>query len=184
MSISGRPVVTLLGDSITAGFGLPSSAALPVRLAATMESRGRPVSMVNAGVSGDTMRDGLRRLDRDVPASTDLCIVALGANDLLRARLPASIRSELDEILRRLLARPTRVLLCGMRAPPWLRSYAPAFDALFPAAARAMQVPLYPFLLEGVALDPALNLPDRIHPNAAGIEGIARRLAPWVEKAL
>ena len=97
---------------------------------------------------------------------------------------PDRMRADLDAILDRLLVRPTRVLVCGMRAPPWIGAYARAFDAVFPAAARAHHVPLYPFLLEGVALNPMLSLPDRIHPNARGIEIVARNLAPQVISAL
>jgi len=179
-----RPVVTLFGDSISAGYGLRATEALPVRLQAAMAARGVEAEVVGAGVSGDAMRDGLRRLERSVPARTDLCVVALGANDLMQSVPPDRLRADLDAILDRLLARPTRVLLCGMRAPPWIGAYARAFDAVFPAAARAHDVPLYPFLLEGVALDPMLSLPDRIHPNARGIEIVARNLAPHVIAAL
>jgi acyl-CoA thioesterase-1 len=179
-----RPVVTLLGDSISAGFGLRPGEALPVRLQAALAAHGLDAEVIGAGVSGDAVRDGLARLDRSVPTRTDLCVVALGANDLMQSVPPDRVRAGLDAILTRLLARPTRVLLCGMRAPPWIGAYARAFDAVFPAAARAHGVPFYPFLLDGVALNPLFNLPDRIHPNARGIEIIARRLAPAIVSAL
>jgi acyl-CoA thioesterase-1 len=179
-----RPVVTLLGDSISAGYGLGPSEALPVRLQAAVAARGLDIEVVGAGVSGDAMRDGLRRLDRSVPTRTTLCVVALGANDLMQSISPDRVSADLDTILTRLRARSISALLCGMRAPPWLGDRAQAFDAVFPAAARAHSVPLYPFLLEGVALNPMLNLPDRIHPNARGIEIIARNLAPHVMAAL
>jgi acyl-CoA thioesterase-1 len=179
-----RPVVTLLGDSISAGFGLRPGEALPVRLQAALAAHGLDAEVIGAGVSGDAVRDGLARLDRSVPTRTDLCVVALGANDLMQSVPPDRVRAGLDAILTRLLARPTRVLLCGMRAPPWIGAYARAFDAVFPAAARAHGVPFYPFLLDGVALNPLFNLPDRIHPNARGIEIIARRLAPPIVSAL
>lgn len=179
-----RPVVTLLGDSISAGYGLRAAEALPVRLQTAMAARGVEAEVIGAGVSGDAMRDGLRRLERSVPARTSLCVVALGANDLMQSVPPDRMRADLDTILDQLLSRPTRVLLCGMRAPPWIGAYARAFDAVFPAAARAHDVPLYPFLLEGVALNPMLSLPDRIHPNARGIEIVARNLAPRVIAAL
>jgi acyl-CoA thioesterase-1 len=179
-----RPVVTLLGDSISAGFGLRPGEALPVRLQAALAAHGLDAEVIGAGVSGDAVRDGLARLDRSVPTRTDLCVVALGANDLMQSVPSDRVRAGLDAILTRLLARPTRVLLCGMRAPPWIGAYARAFDAVFPAVARAHGVPFYPFLLDGVALNPLFNLPDRIHPNARGIEIIARRLAPAIVSAL
>ncbi len=179
-----QPVVTLLGDSISAGYGLRPDAALPVRLRAAMSALGVDAEVVDAGVSGDAVRDGLARLDRSVPGRTDLCVVALGANDLMQSVPPDRIRAGLDAIVTRLLARPTRVLVCGMRAPPWIGSYARAFDSVFPAVAKAHGAAFYPFLLEGVALNPRLNLSDRIHPNAAGIDRIARRLAPSVIMAL
>lgn len=134
-----------------------------------MAARGVEAEVIGAGVSGDSLRDGLRRLDRSVPARTSLCAVALGANDLMQLVPPHHMRADLDAILDRLLARPTRVLLCGMRAPPWIGIYAREFDAVFPAAARAHGISLYPFLLDGVALSPMLSLPDQIHPNARGI---------------
>lgn len=178
------PVVTLLGDSISAGYGLRAADALPTRLERELHRLGRAVRVVGAGVDGDTTSAGLARVDRDVPDHTDLCVVALGANDLMQARSPASIAADLDAILVRLAARAIPILLCGMRAPPWLMDYAPRFDAVFASVARRQRVPLYPFLLEGVALDPRFNLPDRIHPNAAGVEIIARGLARVVDQAL
>ena len=140
--------------------------------------------MIGAGVSGDTTADGLRRLDRSVPPHTDLCIVALGANDLMQVISPSRIRQQLGDIVSRLLARRTAVLLCGMRSPPWAGAYGRAFDQVFVEVARAYCVTFYPFLLDGVALDPKFNLPDRIHPNAEGVEIIADRLAPFVVQAL
>jgi len=179
-----RPVVTLLGDSISAGYGLRPSQALPPRLQAALFALGVDVEVVGAGVSGDAVRDGLARLDRSVPMRTDLCVVALGANDLMQAVPVDRMRGGLEAIVKSLLARPTRVLLCGMRAPPWIGAYARTFDAVFPNVAKVYDVDFYPFLLDGVALNPLLNLPDRMHPNAEGIEVIARRLAPHVRSAL
>ncbi|WGM30506.1 arylesterase [Brevundimonas sp. NIBR11] len=179
-----RPIVTLLGDSISAGYGLRASEALPVRLQAAVAACGVDIKVVGAGVSGDAIRDGLRRLDRSVAKETTLCVVALGANDLMQSIPLERMRADLDAILARLRARSIPVLLCGMRAPPWLGARAQAFDAVFHDAARAHGVALYPFLLEGVALNPMLSLADRIHPNARGIEIIARNLAPHVIAAL
>ncbi|AQR61425.1 arylesterase [Brevundimonas sp. LM2] len=179
-----KPVVTLLGDSISAGYGLQPDEALPARLQVALADLGQTVEVVGAGIDGDTTLDGLARMDIAVPMQTDLCVVALGANDLMQARPPAQIAEALGSIVSRLQACQTEVLLCGMRAPPWLSDYAPAFDAVFPTVAERHAVPLYPFLLEGVALDPRFNQSDRIHPNAEGIDLIARRLAPAVRDAL
>lgn len=187
MSPGGRntaPVVTLFGDFISAGYGLSEGDALPAQLGIALDDLGVPARVIGAGLDGDTTGGGLARLHRDVPADTDLCVVALGANDLMQALPPHQITQNLDAIIGALTARGIDVMLCGMRAPPWLSTYAPAFDAVFPTLARRHGVALYPFLLEGVALDPRFNQSDRIHPNAAGIAVIAQRLAPFVGEAL
>lgn len=176
--------VVLLGDSISAGYGLRAEDALPVQLERALRALGQDVRVVGAGVSGDTIADGARRADRAAPQGTDLCIVALGANDLMQARAPDRVRSDLDHLVGRLSARAVPVLVCGMRAPPWVGAYAAAFDAVFGEVARRHGAAFHPFLLEGVALVPTLNLPDRIHPNAAGIRRIAAHLAPVVAAAL
>ncbi|WP_374276039.1 arylesterase [Brevundimonas sp.] len=178
------PLITMLGDSLTAGYGLRRAEALPARLQAEMATLGRPCVMVNAGVSGDTTADGLRRLDRDVPLQTTLCVVALGANDMMQMISVERIRANLDAILDRLADRGIPAFLCGMRAPPWLGAYAMVFDGLFRDVADRHGVAFDPFLLEGVALDPRYALADRIHPNADGVARIARRLAPRVIAAL
>lgn len=182
--MSDLPVVTLLGDSISAGFGLPASSALPVRLELALGSLGLSVRVVGAGVSGDTTADGLRRMDRDVPTGTRLCVVALGANDLMQMVHPANMAQSLDAIIARLKARNIDVLICGMRAPPWAGAYGQAFEAVFERTAQRHGVGFYPFLLEGMALNPAFTLADRLHPNAAGIDVIARGLAPKVVAAV
>ncbi len=174
----------MLGDSLTAGYGLRASEALPVRLKAELEALGRPVRVTNAGVSGDTTADGLRRVDRDVPDDTGLCIVALGANDMMQMLPTDQTRRNLDAILERLAARAIPAMICGMRAPPWFGLYSMAFDAVFADVAHRRQAAFYPFLLDGIALNPAFALADRIHPNAKGIEVIARRLAPRVAPLL
>ena len=186
MSLDGdqHPVVTLFGDSISAGYGLSRCDALPERLEAALSDLGVVSRVVGAGVDGDTTADGLRRLEWAIPAETDLCVVALGANDLMQGLPPQRIADTLDAIITTIRARSVEVLLCGMRAPPWLASYAQAFDAVFPAVAARHGVPLYPFLLDGVALDPRYNQSDQIHPNAAGIQIIADGLAPAIRDAL
>ena len=167
--MSRRPSLVILGDSLTAGYGLRPAEALPVRLEAHLVRLGRLVTVTGVGVSGDTMADGLWRLERVTTLRPDLCLVALGANDMLRQRPPARTRADLDAILATLGREAIPSLVCGMRAPPWLGGYAFAFDRLFSEAARAGGAAFYPFLLEGVALDPCYSLPDRLHPNAAGV---------------
>jgi len=179
------PVVTMLGDSITAGYGLPAAAALPSRLQAQLARIGAPAIVRGAGVSGDTTADGLARLDFSVRGDTALCVVALGGNDLLQGLDPAVTRSNLARIVRRLEARRIAVVLAGLKAPDAIGAgYARDFNAVFSAVARAEHVPLYPDLLAGVAGNPALNQPDGIHPNAAGVKAITERLAPVVAASL
>ena len=177
-------IVTVLGDSITAGYGLPSSEALPVRLEEALRARGLAVRVRGAGVSGDTTGGGLARLAYSVQDDTDLCIVALGGNDMLQGIDPATVRGNLQAIIEGLKARNIPVLLAGMKAPAQYGAYAAEFDRIFVDLARQENVPAYPFLLEGVALDRRYNQADGIHPNAAGARIIAQGLAPVVASEL
>jgi acyl-CoA thioesterase-1 len=179
-----RPVkIVALGDSLTAGYGLPAEAAFPVRLEKALAGNGLAVEIVNAGVSGDTTADGLARLDWSVPADTDAVILELGANDALRGLDPARTRAMLDTIMRRLSERRIPVLLAGMRAPPNLGAdYAKAFDAIYPDLAAAYGAVLYPFFLDGVAADARLNQGDGIHPTAAGVDAIVAGVLPQAEE--
>jgi acyl-CoA thioesterase-1 len=183
---AGTPnVVTLLGDSITAGLGLQASDALPAQLGLALTRLGAHVQVRGAGVSGDTSADGLARVDFSVQADTDVCIVALGGNDLLQGVEPKAMQANLTAIARRLKARRMRVVLAGQHAPPQIgAAYARSFDTAFVAASRASGATLYPDLLAGVGRDPRLLQRDAIHPNAAGVKVIAARLAPIVLKAL
>lgn len=175
-------VVTMLGDSITAGYGLAAADALPAQLERALIGLGVPVRVRAAGVSGDTTAGGLARVDFSVQDDTGLCIVALGGNDMLQGVDPATTRRNLDQIVKRLQARSIPVLLAGMRAPPQYGTYAQDFDRIFVDLARDDDVAVYPFLLEGVALDRRYNQVDGIHPNAAGVKIIATALAPVVAK--
>lgn len=178
-------VVTMLGDSITAGYGLPAAAALPAQLQLALRKLGVEVVVRAAGVSGDTTAGGLSRVDFSVRKDTDLAVVALGANDLLQGQDPRRTRANLDGIIKKLQARRIGVVLAGIAAPVEIGGgYARDFNAVFPALARAHGVPLYPNLLDGVARRPTLNQPDGIHPNAQGARIIAARLAPIIAKAL
>ena len=175
--------IVALGDSLTAGFGLPREAAFPARLEAALKARGLAIEVTNAGVSGDTASGGLARLDWSVPEGTHAVILELGANDALRGLDPAVTRSALDAILRRLGERHIAVLLTGMRAPPNMGAdYVRAFDGIFPTLAAAHGVVFDPFFLEGVAADRALNQPDGLHPTARGVEAIVRRILPKAEE--
>jgi len=178
-------VVTVLGDSITAGYGLPAAQALPAQLHLALAKLGAANVVRAAGVSGDTTAGGLARVDFSVKKDTDVAVVALGANDLLQGQDPKRTRANLDGIIRKLKARNIGVVLTGVMAPVEIGGgYARDFNAVFPALARAHGVPLYANLLDGVARNPALNQGDGIHPNARGAQVIAGKLAPVVAKAL
>lgn len=178
-------IVTMLGDSITAGFGLSGASALPAQLQAQLVRLGVNARVRPAGVSGDTSADGLARVDFSVKPDTGLCLVVLGANDLLQGIDPKVTRRNLDAILTRLQARRIPAILAGLKAPPAIGAgYARDFDAVFPDVAHAHGVRLYPDLLAGVMGDRALNQPDGIHPNAKGAAIIAGRLAPVVAAVL
>jgi len=181
-----QPVrIVVLGDSLSAGYGLPAAAAFPARLEralqAKMQTKGVAVSVANAGVSGDTSSDGLARLDWSVPEGTDAVILELGANDALRGLDPAVTRKALTAILDRLQQRKIPVLLCGMLAPRNLgATYGQRFDAIYPDLAKRDGVLFYPFFLDGVATDAALNQRDGMHPTAAGVDVIVQRILPKV----
>jgi acyl-CoA thioesterase-1 len=181
-----KPVkMVVLGDSLSAGLGLPASAAFPERLQKTLKANGIVVDMINAGVSGDTSSGGRDRLDWSVPEGTDAVILELGANDALRGIDPAVTRTALSDILTRLKARGIAVLLCGMVAPPNYGSdYSARFNAIYPDLAKSFGVPLYPFFLEGVAADARLNQADGLHPTAEGVDVIVRNILPTVQAFL
>jgi acyl-CoA thioesterase-1 len=178
-------VVTILGDSITAGLGLPANLALPVQLHLALEKLGVHNVVRGAGVSGDTSGDGAARMDFSVQPDTQVVVVALGGNDLLQGVDTKTIKANLDKILTRLKARHMGVVLAGLHAPPEIGAgYARDFDAVFASLAKAHRVALYPDLLAGVSRNGALNQGDAIHPNAQGAEIIATGLAPLVAREL
>ena len=181
-----RPVkIVALGDSLTAGFGLPSESAFPVKLQAALAAKGVAATVVNAGVSGDTASAGLDRLAWSVPEGTDAVILELGANDALRGLDPALTEKALTAILDKLQARHIPVLLAGMKAPRNLGSdYTAKFDAIYPALASTHPVVFYPFFLDGVAAEAHLNQGDGMHPNAAGVDVIVARILPKVEELI
>lgn len=179
------PVVTLLGDSITAGFGLPEALAAPVQLKAALKALGVDAEVRGAGVSGDTTAGGLARVDFSVQPDTRVCVIELGANDYLQSVDPRTMQANLTAIVRRLKARHIRVVLTASAAPrAGSGAYGRAFDAVFPAVAKSEHVALAGDLLAGVEDNAALKQADGLHPNAAGVKIIAARLAKAVAKAI
>jgi acyl-CoA thioesterase-1 len=178
-------VIVALGDSLTSGFGLPNDKAFPSQLETALKERGHKVRIVNAGVSGDTASAALRRLDWALDGDTDAVIVELGGNDALQGLPPESTKAALAEILERLQKRNLPVLLAGMEAPRNLgKEYVTAFGAIYPALAAQYDVLLYPFFLEGAALNAELMQRDGIHPNAEGVGVIVDNILPQVEALL
>jgi acyl-CoA thioesterase I len=177
--------VLAFGDSLTAGLGLPADAAFPSRLEARLRAEGTLVHVINAGYSGDTTTDGLARLDWSLAGKPDLVILELGANDTLRGIEPSLVRANLDAMITKIQASGAKVLLMGMRAPTnWGEEYQHEFDRVYPELAQAHGVTLYPFFLEGVAMDPKLNQPDGIHPNERGVAILVDRIAPYVARLI
>ena len=183
---AAKPIkMVVLGDSLSAGLGLPGPSAFPARLQNALKAKGIEVDMINAGVSGDTSSGGRDRLDWSVPEGTQAVILELGANDALRGTDPAVTRSALSEIVTRLKARKISVLVCGMLAPPNYGSdYSARFNAIYPDLAKSLGVALYPFFLEGVAANPKLNQVDGLHPTAEGVDVIVQNILPTVEAFL
>lgn len=177
--------ILALGDSLTAGLGLALDDSFPTRLQAALVKDGHDVTVINAGVSGDTSAGGLARLDWALADHPRLALVELGANDALRGLDPANTRSNLDQILAKLTAAGVKPILLGMKAPKnWGVAYDHAFDEIYPELAAKYKVPLYPFFLEGVALDPKFTQPDGMHPNPEGVMVIVAHVLPVVERAL
>lgn len=181
-----RPVkIVVLGDSLSAGFGLPVGDAFPAKLAQALKAKGVAANVANAGVSGDTASGGLGRLDWSVPEGSEAVILELGANDALRGVDPKVTKAALDTILNKLKARHIAVLLAGMKAPRNMgHDYVQDFDALYPTLASTHSVVFYPFFLDGVAGDPKLNQADGLHPSAAGIDVIVARILPQVDELI
>jgi acyl-CoA thioesterase-1 len=171
--------IVVLGDSLSAGYLLPQDAAFPTVLEKALRAEGLDVDVANAGVSGDTARGGLERLDWAVPDGTQVVILELGANDMLRGLDPARTQDSLDQIITRLQARKIRVFLAGMLAAPSLgKEYVERFNAIYPRLAEKHGLPLYPFFLDGVTGNRSLVMDDGLHPNRAGVELMVRSILP------
>ncbi|UYN94324.1 MAG: arylesterase [Enhydrobacter sp.] len=177
--------IAMLGDSLTAGYGLQPNQSLAARLEAALRSQKRDVVVLNHGVSGDTTAGGLDRVDWMMGDKPDIVLVALGANDALRGVDPAAAERNLDGIVKRLKEAGATVWLAGMLAPRnYGADYARAFDGIYKRLSEKYDVPLYPFLLDGVAQEPALNQADGIHPNVKGVDTIVERMLPFVTSNL
>lgn len=182
---SDPALVVFLGDSLTAGYGLPEDEAYPALVEAKLREEGFDVRVVNAGVSGDTTAGGLSRVDWILSQQPDVVAVGLGGNDGLRGLALDATEENLRRIVTRCRAAGARVILLGMKIPPnYGFDYAGRFDHMYGEIADDLDVPLVPFLLEGVAARPALNQPDRIHPNARGHQILAETVYPYVEEEL
>ena len=179
-----KPVKILaLGTSLTQGYGLPPGTEFTVQLQAALKRAGIAATVINAGVSGDTSAGGLARLDWSLADKPDAAIIELGSNDMLRGLPPAQTEKNLRAILTRLKAAKVKVLLTGMKAQRNLGAdYVKSFDGIYPRLAKEFGVLFYPFMLDGVALNPKLNQADRIHPNPEGVKVMVARMLPLVKK--
>jgi acyl-CoA thioesterase-1 len=174
IATDGRPRVVMLGDSLTAGLGLAPDEAYPHLIQERIDAERLPYEVVNAGVSGDTSAGGLSRLDWALEGNVRVMVVALGGNDALRGLPAEELRKNLSTIIERAQARQIKVVLAGMEAPPnFGQGYIVSFHQVYPALANTYNVPLIPFLLQGVAGIEGLNQRDGIHPTAEGARIVA-----------
>ena len=177
--------ILALGDSLTAGYGLPPGHAMPDKLQAALKAKGQDITIINAGVSGDTAAQGAARLDWALSDQVKAVIVELGANDALRGLDPTQTEAALHQIMDTLKAKNLPVLILGMKAPPNLGAdYQTKFDGIYPKLAVDYGALLYPFYLDGVAGQRELNQDDGIHPNEKGLDVIIPKLLPKVEELL
>ena len=184
-ALSREPLVIFLGDSLTAGLGLPADQAFPSLVADALRDKGRPIRVVNAGVSGDTTSGGLDRVGYLLEQKPDVLVVGLGVNDAFRGQPVDRIEANLRAIVTRAKSAGARVVLLGMRVPTnYGPDYTEAFAAIYARVATTERVELMPFLLEGVAGHPELNLDDGIHPNREGQRMVAARVLTYVERAV
>ncbi len=184
---SVRPRVVILGDSLTAGYGVERAQGYPALLQKKIDREGLAFEVVNAGISGDTTAGGLRRIDWVLSKGAAVLVVALGGNDGLRGIAPPQTAQNLSAILRKAKQRvpDMSLILTTMKMPSSMGAdFARAFESIFPQTAAQNQAILGPFLLEGVAGNPDLNQPDLIHPNAEGQEIIAGNLWPLLREVL
>ncbi|MBP1852287.1 acyl-CoA thioesterase-1 [Rhizobium halophytocola] len=189
MPASGAAAATVklvgFGDSLMAGYQLAPDEGLPQQLQAKLRDAGQDIEIANAGVSGDTTADGLARLDWSVPDGTDGVILELGANDALRGLSPEQTEKNLEAMITRLKERRIAIYLVGMLAPPNMGAdYEKRFNEIYPRLAKSHDLPLYPFVLDGVVTHAALQLSDGMHPNAKGVAVMVERMLPSLDKFL
>ena len=182
---SDGPAIVAFGDSLTAGLGLPRAQSYPALLERELGRRDLDFRVVNEGVSGETTAAGLARVDLALSNNPELVIIAFGANDGLRGLSIERMEANLQKMVRRFKSAGSQVVLAGMKLPPnYSREYVSDFESVYPRLSQELEVPLIPFLLEGVAAEPALNQADGIHPTAEGNEIVARLVADFVEPLL
>jgi|SRR5665213_252835 len=181
LPVQADTTILALGDSLTAGYGLEAGHAMPDVLQSALRKDGKDITIINAGVSGDTAAQAAARLDWSLTPDVKAIVLELGANDALRGLPPEGADKALREIMDKAKAKNLPVLILGMKAPPNLGiDYQTKFDAIYPKLAADYGAALYPFYLEGVAADPTLNQADAMHPNDAGVAIIVQRLEPVV----
>ena len=174
--------ILALGTSLTQGYGVPPGFDFTVVLEARLKGAGIDAKVINAGVSGDTSAGGLARLDWSLADHPDAAIVELGSNDALRGQSPAQTEANIAAVLTKLKAAHVPVLLTGMMAPRNLGpEYAAQFDPIYPRLAKKFGVLFYPFILDGVAMNPRVNQADGIHPNPEGVKIVVARILPYVK---
>jgi acyl-CoA thioesterase-1 len=187
VSSAPAPLVLFLGTSLTAGYGLEPDQAYPALIQARIDSAGLPYRVINAGVSGETSAGALARTEWLLRQPFDVLVLETGANDMLRGAELDSVRSNIQAIIDKVRsARPgTRIVLVGMMAPPNLgQEYTERFRSIYPELAERNDLPLVPFLLEGVGGEARYNLPDGIHPNAEGQRRVAATVWTTLEPVL
>jgi acyl-CoA thioesterase I len=178
---AAQKTLVAIGDSLTAGYGLPQGDAFPVQLEAALQRNGLDIKVENAGVSGDTSTGGLQRLDWALANGADYVLLELGANDALRGIEPQITRQNLDTIIQKIQAKDIPIFLTGMKAPPNMgASYQKEFDQIFPTLAEKYGISFYPFFLDGVAAIEKLNQDDAIHPNKDGVAVIVSKMLPFL----
>ena len=184
-ALSETKTILVIGDSLTAGYGLAKTDSFPAQMERSLSKLGRDLRIINSGVSGDTSAGGRARLAWALAEKPDAVILELGANDGLRGLDPSKTEANLGAMIREIAKRKIPILLTGMRAPPNLGpEYEAEFNGLYRRLARRHKILLYPFFLEGIAAIPSLNQADAIHPNAEGVAEIVNRIRPMILKLI
>lgn len=181
--------ILVLGDSLTAGYGLPKKNSYPSLLQQQLNKKWKVfhIKIINAGITGSTTSSALPRLKKGLKkhAPIDFLILALGGNDGLRGTPIAAVQRNLQQTIDLALSNKIQVLLAGMKIPPnYGAQYTKEFEKIFRTLAQKNKITLIPFLLKDVAVQPHLNLPDGIHPNAQGHQIISQTVLPFLERMI